>query len=49
MPLTIRSKAKEKDGSLAENPCQLPNDPAQEKSMVGNILQKRTHNQRSNK
>ncbi|XP_021812670.1 DUF724 domain-containing protein 7 isoform X5 [Prunus avium] len=34
VPLTIRSKAKEKDGSLAENPCQLPNDPAQEKSMV---------------
>ncbi|XP_021812672.1 DUF724 domain-containing protein 7 isoform X7 [Prunus avium] len=33
VPLTIRSKAKEKDGSLAENPCQLPNDPAQEKSM----------------
>ncbi|XP_034207466.1 DUF724 domain-containing protein 3-like isoform X2 [Prunus dulcis] len=34
VPLTVRSKAKEKDGSLAENPCQLPNDPAQEKSMV---------------
>ncbi|BFG23820.1 hypothetical protein CerSpe_100930 [Prunus speciosa] len=33
VPLTSRSKAKEKDGSLAENPCQLPNDPAQEKSM----------------
>ncbi|ONI14772.1 hypothetical protein PRUPE_3G007100 [Prunus persica] len=33
VPLTVRSKAKEKDGSLAENPCQLPNDPAQEKSM----------------
>ncbi|XP_008227829.1 PREDICTED: uncharacterized protein LOC103327296 isoform X2 [Prunus mume] len=34
VPHTIRSKAKEKDGSLAEIPCQLPNDPAQEKSMV---------------
>ncbi|KAH0982013.1 hypothetical protein GBA52_009190 [Prunus armeniaca] len=33
VPHTIRSKAKEKDGSLAEIPCQLPNDPAQEKSM----------------